>query len=151
VISFNELELHDMGLLDGILGGAGGGGFGQNMIVDAIAAKLGIPAGIAEAAVGALMNNHAQPGNTVTNAAQQSGVSSDILGKIMGQMGGAGGLGAIVGALNGGGGHVQDPDQPDAQAPEGGLESILAGLTGGGGGAGGLLSGIAGSLLGGKN
>jgi hypothetical protein len=147
--SFNKLELHNMGLLDGILGGAGGG-IGQNMIVDAIAAKLGIPAGIAEAAVGALMNNHAQPGNTITNAAQQSGVSTDILGQIMGQMGGAGGLGALVGAMNGGGAAVQDPDQPDAQAPAGGLESILAGLTGGGG-AGGLLSGIAGSLLGGKN
>lgn len=126
-----------MGLLDGILGGGG-----QNAIVGMIAQKVGIPPAIAEAAMGALVNNHAQPGNTIENAAQQSGVSSDVLGQIVGQLGGAGGLGALVGAVTGAGGVVADPSQPDAQPPAGGLEGILASL-GGGGGALGSLGGLA--------
>lgn len=156
-----------MGLLDGVLGGAG-----QNMVVDMIAQKMGIPPALAESAVGALVQNHAQPGNTVDNAAAQSGVSPDVLNQIVGQLGGTGGLGALVGALTGANGAVQDPDQPDAQAPAGGgLGGILAGLAGGQGGgqAGGLgalagmldrdgdgnplddIAGMAGTLLGNKN
>lgn len=128
-----------MGLLDGILGGGG-----QNAIAGMIAQKMGIPPAIAELAMGALVNNHAQPGNTIENAAQQSGVSGDVLSQIVGQLGGAGGLGALVGAVTGAGGAVADPNEPDAQAPAGGLESILAGL--GGGGSGGGLGAIAGML-----
>ena len=124
-----------MGLLDGILGQLGGGA--GNMAIDAIAQKVGIDPAMAEAAVSALVNNHAQPGNTIDNAAAQSGVSSDVLGQIVSQIGGTGGLGALVGAVTGAGGAVQDPDQPDAQAPSGGgLGGILASLGGIGGVAG---------------
>ncbi|HMO68413.1 MAG TPA: hypothetical protein PKD92_00755 [Novosphingobium sp.] len=118
-----------MGLLDGILGAAG-----QKAAIGAIAQKVGIPPALAESAIGALVQNHARPGNTVAGAAQESGLQADVLGKIVEQLGGTGGLGALVGAVTGSGGFVADPDKPDAAAPAGGLDSILAGL----GGASGL-------------
>jgi hypothetical protein len=130
-----------MGLLDGILGGSG-----PNIIVSTIASKMGIPPALAEMALGALVKNHASAGNTVANAASQSGIAPDILSQMVGQIGGTGGLGALVGALTGAGGAVADPSDPGAQAPvDGGLGGILAGLAGGGG-AGGGLGGLASML-----
>ncbi|MDE2597866.1 MAG: hypothetical protein KGL44_13410 [Sphingomonadales bacterium] len=122
-----------MGIFDGIAGAL------EQQAAGAIAAKMGIDPSLAQSAIGALVQNHSQPGNTVDQAAQQTGISPDILGQIMNQVGGVGGLGALAGALTGAGGPVQDPSAPQAEAPAGGgLGGILAGLGG--------LSGVASML-----
>jgi hypothetical protein len=113
-----------MGIFDGIMQGL------EQQAASAIAAKMGIDPAMAQVAIGALTQAHSQPGDTVGQAAQQSGLSPDILAQIVKQVGGTGGLGALAGALTGAGGPVQDPSQPDAQAPEGGLGGILASLGG---------------------
>ena len=84
---------------------------------------------MAETAIGALTRNHAAPGDTVQQSAQETGLPTDMLGQIVSQIGGEGGLGALVGALGGAGG------QATQQAGEaaGGLGGILAGLGGIGG------------------
>ncbi len=83
-----------MGLLDGVLGQLGG-----NVAIDAIAAKVGIPAEMAEKAVAALGQAHAEPGDTVESAAQQTGIDAGTLNQIVEHIGGEGGLGQIAGAL----------------------------------------------------
>lgn len=113
-----------MGIFDGIVQGLG------QQAANAIASKMGIDPSMAQAAIGALTQAHGQPGNTVEQASQQSGLSPDVLSQIVEQVGGTGGLGALAGALTGAGGPVQDPSQPDAQAPEGGLGGILSSLGG---------------------
>lgn len=125
-----------MGLLDGILGQLGGGGAGgmENMAIDAIAQKFGIPPALAETAVAALAHQHSQPGDTVASAAEQTGIDPSTMGQIADHLGGEGGLGQIAGALQ---------NNPDL------LNSITGMLGGQGGGLGGL-AGIAGSLLGGN-
>lgn len=120
-----------MGIFDGIVQGL------EQQAGTAIAEKLGIDPAMAQAAIGALTQAHGQPGNTIEQASQQCGVSPDVLSQIVEQVGGTGGLGSLAGALTGAGGPVQDPSQPEAQAPEGGgLGGILAGL----GGLGGVAS-----------
>ncbi len=128
-----------MGLLDGILGSLGGGGAGgglQNMAIDAIAQKFGIPPAMAEMAVAALAHQQTQPGDTVADAAQQTGIDASTMGQIADHLGGEGGLAQIAGALQ---------NNPD-------LINSITGMLGGQGGGGGLggLAGIAGSLLGGN-
>lgn len=140
-----------MSLLDGLTGALG------QQAAAAVAAKMGIDPSLANIALGALVKNHAQPVDTVGAAAQETGLSPDVLGQVLNSVGGIGGLGALVGALQGGG-QVADPTHPAAQAPAGGLGGILGGL----GGLGGLasmidqdgdgnpldeLAGIAGSFL----
>lgn len=90
-----------MGLLDGILGQLGGGAAGgmQNMAIDAIAEKFGIPPALAETAVAALAKAHPEPGDTVATAAQQTGIDAGVMGQIAEQLGGEGGLSQIAGAL----------------------------------------------------
>jgi hypothetical protein len=118
-----------MGIFDSVIQGL------EQQAAGAIAAKMGIDPSMAQAAIGALTQAHGQQGNTVATAAQNSGLSPDVLSQIVTQCGGAGGLGALAGALTGAGGPVQDPSDPQAQAPAGGgLGGILSGL----GGAGGL-------------
>jgi hypothetical protein len=92
-----------MGLLDSILGAATGGGAGggvQNMVIDGIAAKFGIPPAMAEMAVAALSRAHPQPNDTIATAAQQTGIDSGILGQIVGHLGGESGLGQIADKVN---------------------------------------------------
>jgi hypothetical protein len=120
-------------MFDGIAGAL------EQQAAGAIAAKMGIDPALAQSAIGALIQNHSQPGNTVDQAAQQSGISPDILSQIVSQVGGTGGLGALAGALTGAGAHVADPSAPDVQAPAGGgLGGILSSLGG--------LSGVAAML-----
>lgn len=90
-----------MGLLDGILGQLGGGAGGgmENMAIDAIAAKFGIPPALAESAVAALAKAQPEPGDTVTTAAQQTGIDPSVMGQIADHLGGEGGLSQIAGAL----------------------------------------------------
>ena len=114
-----------MGIFDSVIQGL------ETQAASAVAAKLGLDPSMAQAAIGALTQAHGQPGDTVGQAAQQSGLSPDILSQVMNQCGGVGGLGALAGALTGAGGPVQDPSQPQAQAPAGGgLGGILSSLGG---------------------
>ncbi len=122
-----------MGIFDSVMDGL------QQQAAGAIAAKLGIDPSMAQSAIEALTKNHAGSGNTVEQSAQQTGISPDILTQIVSQVGGTGGLGALVGAMTGAGAPVQDPNLPDAPAPAGGgLGGILAGL----GGLGGVAAAI---------
>lgn len=128
-----------MGLLDGILGQLGGGNAGggmQDMAIDAIAAKFGIPPALAESAVAALTKAHPEPGDTVATAAEQTGIDSSTMGQIADHLGGEGGLGQLSQMVQ---------NNPD-------LLNSITGMLGGGQGGGGLggLAGLAGSLLGGK-
>lgn len=128
-----------MGLLDGILGSLGGGAGGglQNMAIDAIAQKFGIPPAMAEMAVAALAHQQTQPGDTVADAAQQTGIDTSTMGQIADHLGGEGGLAQIAGALQ------NNPDLLNS------ITGMLGGQGGAGGGLGGL-AGLAGSLLGGN-
>lgn len=128
-----------MGLLDGILGQLGAGGTGnamENMAIDTIAAKFGIPPALAETAVAALTKAHAEPGDTVATAAQQTGIDASTMGQISDHLGGESGLGQLSQMIQ---------NNPD-------LLNSITGMLGGGQGGGGLgsLAGIAGSLLGGN-
>lgn len=89
-----------------------------------IAEKLGIDPAMAQQAVSALTQAHAEPGDTVQGAASATGLSADMLGSIMGQLGGEGGLGALVSAFGGTAGQA-------AGAAEGGFGGALGGLLGG--------------------
>lgn len=84
-----------MGLLDGVLGQLGGG----NLAVDMIAEKVGIPPAMAEMAVKALGQSHAEPGDTIEGAAAKTGLDAGVLGQIASQLGGEGGLGQLSGLL----------------------------------------------------
>lgn len=88
-----------MGLLDGILGQLGG-----NVDIGDIAAKFGIPAELAEKAVAALGESHAEPGDTIAGAAAKTGLDTGVLGQIAGQLGGEGGLGQLSDLMKGAGG-----------------------------------------------
>ncbi len=79
-----------MGLLDGILGQLGGANIGG------LAEKLGISPEIAEKAVAALGQSHAEPGDTIAGAAAKTGLDASTLSQMMEQLGGEGGLGQIA-------------------------------------------------------
>jgi hypothetical protein len=85
-----------MGLLDGVLGQLGG-----NLDIASIAKQAGIEPSLAEAAVAALGKNHAEPGDTIAGAAQQTGLDAGTLEQIAGQLGGEGGLGQLSELLKG--------------------------------------------------
>lgn len=81
-----------MGLLDGILGQLGGGAGG----IEALAEKVGIPKEMAEQAVAALGQSHAEPGDTIAGAAAKTGLDPATLSQMAEQLGGEGGLGKIA-------------------------------------------------------
>ncbi len=82
-----------MGLLDGILGQLGGSDVG------AIAAKFGLPPELAEKAVAALGQSHAEPGDTIAGAAAKTGIDAGTLGQIADQLGGEAGLEKLNGMI----------------------------------------------------
>lgn len=84
-----------MGMLDGILGQLGGANIGG------LAEKFGLPPELAEKAVAALGQSHAEPGDTIAGAAAKTGLDPDTLGQIAQQLGGEGGLGKISELLQG--------------------------------------------------
>jgi hypothetical protein len=90
-----------MSLLDGILGQVSG-----NPTVDNLAAKVGLSPEQVEQAVAALGQAHAAPGDTVTTAAQQTGLPTDKLQEIVGHIGGEGALGQFASLLEQDGGGV---------------------------------------------
>jgi len=88
-----------MGMLDGVLGQLGGG----NLAIDGIAKQFGIPPELAEKAVAALGQSHAEPGDTIATASARTGLDSGMLGQIAAQLGGEGGLGQLSDLMKGSG------------------------------------------------
>lgn len=89
-----------MSLLDGMLGQ-----LSNNPTVDNLAAKVGLTPEQVEQAVAALGQAHSAPGDTVSTAAEQTGLPQDKLSQIVGHLGGEGALGQFASLLeqNGGG------------------------------------------------
>jgi len=77
-----------MSILDGILKNIGGA---PDDVVN-LAAKIGIDPAMAEQAIAALGKTHQLDGDTVTLAAEKTGLSPDILNQIVGAIGGEGSL-----------------------------------------------------------
>jgi len=77
-----------MSILDGILKNIGG----APDDVANLAAKIGIDPAMAEKAISALGMTHQMDGDTVTLAAEKTGMSPDILNQIVGAIGGEGSL-----------------------------------------------------------
>ena len=88
-----------MSLLDGILSQVAG-----NATVANLAAKVGMTPEQVEQAVAALSQAHTAPGDTVTTAADQTGLPQDKLHEIVGHLGGEGSLGQMASMLPGGAG-----------------------------------------------
>lgn len=84
-----------MGMLDGILGQLGGADIGG------LAEKFGLPPEMAEKAVAALGQSHAEPGDTIAGAAAKTGIDPSTLSQMAQQLGGEGGLGKLSELLQG--------------------------------------------------
>ena len=87
-----------MSLLNGILSQVS-----DNATVENLAAKVGLSSEEVERAVAALGEAHGQDGDTVTTAAEQTGIPQDKLQEIVGHIGGEGALGRFASLLNEGG------------------------------------------------
>ena len=83
-----------MSLLDGILGQVS-----ETATVQNLAAKVGLSREQVEQAVAALGQAPASEGDTVTTAAQQTGLPEDKLQEIVGHIGGEGALGQFASLL----------------------------------------------------
>lgn len=83
-----------MGIFDTILSQAG-----QHADVGNLASKLGIPPEMAEKAIAALGQSHAEPGDTIEGAAAKTGLDAGTIGKIVEQIGGEGSLAQYAQAL----------------------------------------------------
>lgn len=83
-----------MGLFDSILSDLAG-----NEGVAGLAAKVGLSPQQVEMALAALGRAHQQPGDTVAQASQETGLPQDKLGEILGHVGGEGALGGLAGML----------------------------------------------------
>jgi hypothetical protein len=84
-----------MSLLDGILAQVAG-----NASVAGLAGKVGLTPQQVEMALAALGNAHQQPGDTVQEASDQTGLPQDKLGQILGHLGGEGALGPLAGMMD---------------------------------------------------
>ena len=98
-----------MGLLDGLLGQVT-----SNVDIANLAEKVGLTPDQVEQAMTALGQAHAEPGDTVATAADNTGIEPDKLQDIVGHIGGEGALGQFASLLQGGG--------------EGGVGGMLGGL-----------------------
>lgn len=106
-----------MSLLDGVLQQVAGHG------LDGLAGRVGLTPEQVQMALGALGRAAPQPGDTATQAAQDTGLPVGPLQQILAHVGGEGGLGQIASALGGAGG--------GAGGGLGGLGGMLGGLMGG--------------------
>jgi hypothetical protein len=88
-----------MSLLDGLLGQLAGSPDVANL-----AAKVGLTPDQVESAVTALGQAHGEPGDTVANASDSTGLPADTLQEIVGHIGGEGSLGEFASLLNNQGG-----------------------------------------------
>lgn len=87
-----------MGMLDGLLGQVAG-----NVDLKNLARQVGLSPEQAEAAIAALARAHPQPGDTVSQAAGETGLNPDTLQQIVAQLGGEGTLGHFASLLTQGG------------------------------------------------
>lgn len=85
-----------MSILDGILKNIGG----APDDVANLAAKLGIDPRLAETAIAALGKTHQMNGDTVTLAAEKTGLSPDILNQVVAAIGGEGSLSNFASVLD---------------------------------------------------
>lgn len=76
-----------MSIFDSIVGMVSG-----NPALTNMAEKLGLDAGQAEKAIAALTEAHKQDGDTVTLAAEKTGLDASVLNQIVEQIGGEGSL-----------------------------------------------------------
>lgn len=83
-----------MSFLNGILNQ-----ISNNATVENLAAKVGLSPDQVEQAVTALGQAHASEGDTVTTAAEQTGLPQDKLQEIVGHIGGEGALGQFASLL----------------------------------------------------
>jgi ATP phosphoribosyltransferase regulatory subunit HisZ len=83
-----------MSLLNGILGQVS-----DNLTVQNLAAKVGLSPDQVEQAIAALGQAHASKDDTVTTAAEQTGLPQDKLNEIVGHIGGEGALGRFASLL----------------------------------------------------
>jgi ATP phosphoribosyltransferase regulatory subunit HisZ len=83
-----------MSILNSILGQVSDTATVQNL-----AAKVGLSPEQVEQAVAALAQAHPAPGDTVTTAAEQTGLPQDKLSEIVGHIGGEGALGRFASML----------------------------------------------------
>jgi hypothetical protein len=90
-----------MSFLDGILNQVS-----DNATIDNLAAKVGLSPEQVEQAVAALGQAHSAEGDTVTTAAQQTGLPVDTLNAIVGHIGGEGSLGRFASLLQQDGGGI---------------------------------------------
>lgn len=109
-----------MGLLDSVLAQ-----LGSNVDIANMAQKVGVSPEIAAMAVQALGQAHPQPGDTVQCAAQNSGISADVLQQIMGHLGGEGALGSIASMVAGAGGQAAGGAQQGAGGVMGAVTGML--------------------------
>ena len=82
-------------MLDAIMGQLGGADIGG------LAEKFGLPPELAEKAVAALGQSHAEPGDTIAGAAAKTGLDPAVLGQLAEQLGGEGGLGKLSELIQG--------------------------------------------------
>lgn len=97
-----------MSLLDQLLGQVS-----SNVDIQGLAAKVGLSPEQVEQAVAALGTAHPAPGDTVTTAAEQTGLPTDQLQQIVEHIGGEGALGRFASMLG----------------EQGGAGGILSGLS----------------------
>ncbi len=91
-----------MGMLDGLLGQ-----MTENVDIANLATKVGPDPAMVEQAIQALASAHLAPTETLTTAAQSTGLPTDKLAEIMGHIGGEGAIGNFAGMLqNGGAGDI---------------------------------------------
>jgi hypothetical protein len=83
-----------MSLLNGILSQVS-----ESATIDNLAARVGLSPEQVEQAVAALGQAHASDGDTVTTAAEQTGLRQDKLQEIVGHIGGEGALGRFASLL----------------------------------------------------
>ena len=77
-----------MGIFDSIMGQVS-----EHADVGNLAAKLGLSPEMAEKAIAALGQSHAEPGDTIEGAAAKTGLDKGVLSQLVDQIGGAGSLG----------------------------------------------------------
>ncbi len=90
-----------MGMLDGLLGQVA-----ENVDIANLAEKVGLDPAQVEQAVAALAKAHPEPGDTASQAAQETGLPTEKLQQIVGHIGGEGSLGQFASLLGQQGGGV---------------------------------------------